>query len=300
MMSDVNAEGYVPPSGDDAGAGGDHLQAPDPFIAEAREQGWVPLEEYRGDPSDWRDAETFARRGREINPILRKQLAKKDAEISRLHAEMTEQGATVKEIRTYLKKVEDNAMKNALAQLKQQKRDALAQGDFVAAEDIGDQMEDLKNSPSSIPEERKTATVPEGQIHPDVKVWMENNPWFSDKNPELVEYANGAALSLQNANQQKPESQRLSPKEILDAVSVKVKKVFPKHFDGEAPPAMFESGSGTGGSSFVAPKGKGFSSLPKEAQQQFDRFFKQGFFVDIATGKKLEKAAAQAEYFNNY
>lgn len=285
------------------GEGGEHVEqtgAPDPFITEARDQGWVPLEEYRGDPADWRDAETFARRGREINPILRKQLAKKDAEIARLHTEMTEQGATVKEIRTYLKKVEDNAMKNAMAQLKQAKRDALAGGDFVAAEDFGDQIDDLKNSPSSIPEERTPKTVPEGTIHPDVKQWMSDNPWFTEKNQEMVDYANGAALSLQDANQKKPEAQRLAPKELLDEVSKRVQKMFPDKFT--APAGMFESGNtGAGGGNFEPKKaGKGFSSLPKEAQQQFDRFFKQGFFVEPSTGKKLDKAAAQAEYFSNY
>lgn len=282
----------------------EHIEtgAPDPFIAEARDQGWVPLDEYRGDPADWRDAETFARRGREINPILRKQLAKKDAEIARLHTEMTEQGATVKEIRVYLKKVEDNAMKNAMAQLKQAKRDALAGGDFVAAEDYSDQIDDLKNSPSSIPEERAPAAPPANEIHPDVRVWMAENPWFSEKNPEMVEYANGAALSLQNANQQKPESERLAPKALLDVVSTKVRKMFPKQFSEDPPAGMFESGNtgAGGGSGFPTKSAKGFSSLPKDAQQQFDRFFKQGFFVDITSGKKLDKAAAQAEYFKNY
>lgn len=288
------------------GEGGEHIDpqsgGDEALLSEAREQGWVPLAEWRGDAEEWSDAETFVRRGKQINPILRKTLARKDQEITRLKQEMEAQGATVKEIRVYLKKVEDNAMKNAMAQLKQAKRDALAGGDFVAAEDFSDQMEDLKNSPSSIPEERAPAPPPANEIHPDVKTWMAENPWFSEKNPEMVEYANGAALSLQNANQQKPESERLAPKALLDVVSTKVRKMFPKQFSEDPPAGMFESGNtgAGGGSGFGQKSSKGFSSLPKEAQQQFDRFFKQGFFVDITSGKKLDKAAAQAEYFKNY
>ena len=39
---------------------------------EARLFGWVPNEEFRGSEDDWVDAEVFVKRGKEINPILRK------------------------------------------------------------------------------------------------------------------------------------------------------------------------------------------------------------------------------------
>lgn len=39
---------------------------------EARVFGWVPKEDFRGSEDDWVDADTFVKRGKEINPILRK------------------------------------------------------------------------------------------------------------------------------------------------------------------------------------------------------------------------------------
>jgi hypothetical protein len=39
---------------------------------EAESQGWVPKDKFRGNESDWVDADTFVKRGREILPILRK------------------------------------------------------------------------------------------------------------------------------------------------------------------------------------------------------------------------------------
>jgi hypothetical protein len=42
------------------------------IIREAREDGWRPKEEFNGREEDWIDAETFVRRGKEINPLLRK------------------------------------------------------------------------------------------------------------------------------------------------------------------------------------------------------------------------------------
>ena len=280
--------------GADEGGGDDHI------VAEAREQGWVPLAEWRGDEAEWSDAETFVNRGKQINPILRKTLAKKDAEITRLRQEMTEQGATVKEIREYLKKVEDNAMTNALRQLKEQRREALANGDALAAEDLRDQMDELKAAPSSIPEVKAPAKQ-DPTVHPDVQEWMSENPWFDDrKNPELVEYANGAALSIQDREMKKPQAERLTPKQVLAEVAKKTRKVFAKQFEEfESPaPGMVEGGGG-GGSSFTPAKsGKGFNSLPAEVKAQFERFYKAGFYVE--GDKKMDKAKAQAEYFSNY
>lgn len=293
-MADINE--VLGSEGHEEGGGGD-----DATISEAREQGWVPLAEWRGDEAEWSDAETFVRRGKQINPILRKTLARKDAEIARLQAEMTEQGATVKEIREYLKKVEDNAMKNALRQLKEQRREALANGDALAAEDLRDQMDELEKAPSSIPEVKAPAAA-NPAVHPDVSEWMSENPWFDDrKNPEMVEYANGAAMALQDRELKKPQADRLTPKEVLAEVAKKTRKVFAKEFEAmDEPPAGLVEGGGNGGGSFTPAKGsgRGFNSLPESAKQQFERFYKAGYYVD--GGKKMDKAKAQSEYFSNY
>ena len=42
--------------------------APDLFESEARESGWVPKEEFTGDPKTWVDAAEFVRRG----PLFKK------------------------------------------------------------------------------------------------------------------------------------------------------------------------------------------------------------------------------------
>jgi hypothetical protein len=42
------------------------------YESEARQQGWMPQEEFKGDPDRWTDAETFVRRADEVLPILKK------------------------------------------------------------------------------------------------------------------------------------------------------------------------------------------------------------------------------------
>jgi hypothetical protein len=270
------------------------------LLAEAAEQGWVPQDKWQGKPEEWSDAETFVRRGREINPILRKALKKERERTAALEADLRATGATVAELREYLSKVEERATKNALASLKKARSDALAAGDHDSAAQYEEQIDELKDSPSAVP---KATPAPQAQqMHPEVAAWMSRNPWFNDENPELVEYANGATIALMQAKQR--AGQTYTPQEILDQVTAKVKKVFPKAFGGDEPPArMFESGGSSAGSS-GASRGTGgktaFDKLPAEARAQFKRFYNAGYYVDVKTRKPLDEKAAQAEYLKEY
>ena len=42
------------------------------YEAEAKIQGWVPQDEWKGSEAAWSPAEEFIHRGEQINPILRK------------------------------------------------------------------------------------------------------------------------------------------------------------------------------------------------------------------------------------
>lgn len=271
------------------------------ILVEAAEQGWVPQDKWMGKPEEWSDAETFVRRGREINPILRKALKKERERTAALEDELRAQGATVTELREYLSKVEERATKNALASLKKAQRDALEAGDHATAAEYGDQIDELKDAPSAVPK-ATAAPAPQAQIHPEVRDWMARNTWFNDDNPEMVEYANGATIALMQQKQHAGIA--FTPGSLLDEVTVKVRKMFSRQLGGDSPPpSMFESGGSSSGSASPArgtKKASGFDTLPKTVQQQFKRFYDSGYYVDIKSGKKLSLSDAQAEYFKEY
>lgn len=256
-------------------------------ITEALDQGWVPQEKWTGKPDDWTDAETFVRRGREINPILRKSLDREKKERQRLEAELAEMKGTVAELAEYREKLEKTVYERALRDLKAQKAAAMAQGDFETVSQTDEAIDDLKdNAPKPKPKAEPKAE----QIHPEVAAWMERNQWYKPANEDMVDYANGIAIRCRNSGM--PQS------EILDTVTDRVKRRFPEAFTAAAP-AMFDSGgSGAGGAggagSGSRASGKGFSSLPPEAKAQFDRFYKQNFYP------KMKKEEAQAQYFADY
>jgi hypothetical protein len=270
------------------------------LLAEAADLGWCPLEKWQGKPEEWRDAPEFVRRGREIQPILRNALKKERERTAALEERLKAQGATVAELREYLSKVEERATKNAMASLKKAQRDALEAGDHAAAAEYSDQMDELKDSPSAVP--KATAQAQPQQMHPEVASWMHANPWYSEENPEMLEYANGVAATLM----QRRAGTAFTPGDILPEVTAKVQRMFPKHFSrGEEPPAsMFESGGTSTGSARAAGTGtgkrSGFDAIPREAQSQFKRFYEAGYYVELKTGKKLDLAAAKAEYLKEY
>lgn len=265
---------------------------------EARSQGWFPKEQWKGRENDWVDAETFVRRGREILPIVRKALSDERRKNSDLEAKLLAQGATIAEMREYFVKIEEAATKNALASLKQQKRAALEAGDPATADAIDEQMDELKNSKSAVPT-IKEPVAPTGippEVQKKVDAWIEDNPWYNEKNPKLLKYANGVALNL------KQTQPNMSPDKILEQVAAEVQEAFPDFFAAPAA-GMFESGGSQGGASprrQAAGSKKGFGSLPDEAKAQFERFYDMGFYIKPGTKAKMDKKDAQAEYFSKY
>ena len=63
------------------------LNGSDNIETKAREMGWKPLEEFKGNPDNWRDAEVFVERGEEILPIVRKDNEKLRAEVAQTKLE---------------------------------------------------------------------------------------------------------------------------------------------------------------------------------------------------------------------
>jgi hypothetical protein len=285
------------------GEGEGHEEGNHQVEAEARKQGWVPQEEWRGRPDAWTDADTFVRRGEEINPILRKALKEERARTASLEQNLKAQGATVAELRSYLEKVEQNAVKNALATLKQQRKEAVANGDLLQADELAEQIVELRDSPSSLPPKEAAVAQAPAEL-PEVAAWLERNPWCNESYPELVEYSQGAALSLRQKDI--AAGRQSNPAAILEEVAKKTRKAFANHpafaegSDESGGAGMFDGGGSGAGGGGNAPrtKGKGFASLPSDAKAQFKRFYDAGFYKK--GDKNIDLAAAQAEYFKDY
>ena len=253
------------------------------FESEARAQGWVAAEEFRGSESDWVDAETFVRRGKEIMPILRKNNEKLLKELGEARKIAEEARESAKEFREYQKQQFEKKTKDLesqLEQLKQAKRDAITNGDGDRAIAIDDAMDDLKEQRLEAKEDLKAAEekakeVPQFTQDPILNTWMEKNDWFG-KDSRMTGVDNGLGVELRR------ENPSLNGQAFLDKLDSELQEMFPEKFGKKRTPNPMEgSPNGTARPSVSSGK-KTYNNLPPEAKAACDKFVKQGLMTKEA------------------
>jgi hypothetical protein len=245
---------------------------------EARIFGWVPKEEFRGSEDDWVDAEVFVKRGKEINPILRKNNELLMKKLDEKAKEIDSIKASVEEFKKFQK--ESFERKTAeydvqIAQLKSQKREAIAEGNGDLVVDIDDQLDSLKEAQREAKEAAKTKPEPEqpAQVSipddPELQGWLNKNNWFGN-DIEMTELANTLGSSVRK------QFPHLTSRAFLEKLDDKIREYMPNKFLGNKAKgsAVDSSGSvrGTGSSGK-----KSYDNLPDDAKQACDRFIKQGW-----------------------
>ena len=229
-------------------------------LAEAKRQGWVPQSDYNGPEDRWVDADTFVKKGKEINALLRK-----DNEF--LKREVSEMKTTMMEFKKFHADTEKRAYDRAMLDLRDQKKEAINTGDGDKVLQIDDAIDELKQARAI----EKVEVRPSNQPDPTFVQWNEDNPWFG-KDTELTEEANLIGEVI------KRKQPTLIGEAFLDEVTKRVKKAYPEKFTNtnRARPSPVE---GT-----TAPKsnqkgGKGYNDLPPEAKQACQKFEKQGLIT---------------------
>jgi hypothetical protein len=231
---------------------------------EAQQFGWVPKEEFKGDESQWRDADEFLRRGQEINGFLRKDLEKIRGKNTVLERELQAVRQAVSEFKEFHEKTEQRAYDKALAELKAQKKEAIREQDGDTVVEIDDAIDELKASRTTPKPEVKTN---EAVYQQQFVEWSAENPWFS-KDKSLQAASNGYADIV------KAENPTLVGREFLDAVAEKVKEAFPEKFQNTSRerPMAVEGAQSTPRSNSTK---KSYADLPADVKAQCDIFVGQ-------------------------
>jgi hypothetical protein len=225
---------------------------------EARKMGWVPEEDWKGDPEKWRPAEEFVERGKNIVPIMRERLEKLEKElqiVSKLNKEE-------------LKKVRESAYEQAkkeydkqVAELNAKKFEAIQSADV-------DEYQKVEKQISSLPKPEEPKEV-QPVVNPVFEDWNKKNPWYApDLNAPgegdrvLTLFANAVAADV-TAN--KPG---LPPDQFYAEVERMVKAEFPQKFQNQRREQPDLVGTGHKNSQKVK---KSFSDLPDEAKSAYKR-----------------------------
>lgn len=238
---------------------------------EAKELGWVPKDQFRGDPAKWTDAETFVERGHSIMPILKKNNERLLNELSGTRNELNDVKnslAEAKEALDEFKKFNEESSKRAYDQavkdLKDQKRQALREGDADTVMEVDEALETLRDAaPKPLKQiTQSPAPAPVAQDfsnHPEVLAWKEENKDWIDVDPQKTAYAAsiGSYLRAMNPN--------LTGRAFLDKLSEKVRAEFP---DPNSARTSKTDGAPSRGNS---GGGKSYDNLPADAKAACDK-----------------------------
>src|SRR3972149_6385261 len=185
---------------------------------EAKQFGWVPQDDFKGDPEQWRDAATFLQRGKEINGFLRKDLEKIQKTLQQRDHDVQEMRETLNEFREFHNASMVQAKKTVIDELKKEKVIAIEQGDGEKVLELEDKIEQVKEAAATKPAlENKTPNENDKEFYG----WLKENQWYitnQELAPASVEF--GAVAQL--------EDQDLRGRKFLDLVTEKVKEAFPE------------------------------------------------------------------------
>jgi len=219
---------------------------------QAMEQGWVPQDEWEGDPEQWRPAKEFLDRGE-------------------LFKKIEDQNRTIKEFKRALDdlkghhaKTRETEYARAIQALKAQKIAALEDGDAAAVVKLDDQIDLVKDAQSKL---NQAAFEPQEQLNPEFTNWVDKNKWYETSQP-MRAYADALGRDLAYKG--------LSPSEVLKEVERQVRDEFPQKFRNanRDKPGAVESSTNKG------VKGNNDVSLSDDERRVMQRFVRTGVMTE--------------------
>ena len=231
---------------------------PRDWNTEAREMGWKPKDEWHGDPEGFRDAETFVKRGEEINGYIRRDRDHHRERADRAEAERDDRIRRLEEQNTVALKRQSEQHEAALKAISVNQRKAAEEGNLEEFDALVAKR-DAMVPPPEIPQVRHSPN------EDAVKEWAKDNPWFyneSGMRTMAEDIAGKVARSGGDVHAQ------------CAAAEKEVRHRFPEKF--EQPKAAVETAGGT--PSRGKPKAKGVAELPKEGRDAFEKYVRMGVY----------------------
>ncbi len=247
---------------------------------QAREMGWRPKEEFKGDEAKWVDASTFVERGEHVLPIvketnkrLRGELATTNAKLNEVTAALTASQESIKALEKYHQADVKTKVDKARADLKAQLVAAKKAGDVEGEVELTEELTRL-NTAESAAATREDAGATAGEKgavrvnkdytnEPEFIAWKEDNPWFGDDEAKTA-IAQSQSIKLR-MNGDKSVGRAFLDK-VAEATSKEVARLSGRPVSRVEASRGGSGGSGSGGGS------KSFASLPAEAKKACNDF----------------------------
>lgn len=167
----------------------------------AMEMGWKPQSEFDPDSGkEWIPADEFVRR----KPLFDK--------IDKMSRDLRTMQQGMEAFKQHHEAVKKTEYERAMADLKKQRQAAIEEQDAVKAFEVSDKMRELEQS-----QQNASQIQPQQDLFTD---WVAENKWYKT-DVELQEFADALGIMY---------SKKMPPAEVLEKVSVEVRKKFPEKF----------------------------------------------------------------------
>lgn len=238
----------------------------------ARQAGWMPYEEWidsGNNPDDWVGAEAFLVKGEFIQK-LKKQSRK-----------IEEMESVINELAEHNKKVAEQQYKKAYEQLKQEKAEALNEGDTDRVVDIDERMKQAEQQYQQKIAQEQKKQASQSPVNNEFQEWVERpeNQWYTE-DPVLKRQADALADEYV---QQNPNA---SFQDIVKNVESQLQQELPERFgkwknpnkSQQAPAVNPTTNSASTSSGKRSRKKVSSKDLTEEQKQIANKFVRQGVF----------------------
>lgn len=245
------------------------IEVPQPTEIEtkATAMGWRGKGQWTGSDEEFIDAAEFVRR----KPLFDKIESQKNF----YDRKIKDVELTLNQLAQHHSKVKEVEYQRALTDLRHAKREAIKEGNAVAALDITDQMESLyvdrqAEVQQAEIEAQKIAAQKQPAVSQEFLTWVKSNEWYA-KDSEMNSFADGTAAAFIRRAQIAGDI--VSEQDVFAHVSNQVKKAFPEKFENpnRQRPGAVSSGDVNGKGSPKTPK-----TLPAEYEDIARNFEKNG------------------------
>lgn len=245
--------------------------------AEARQTGWVPKEEFRGDPQKWIDAQSYVQKGETFIPLLRKSNSELKNRLGGVEEELQTTRRMLQAATQAIQELKEDSRENTLESAqtrKEQLYDAIAAareaGNVRQELELREQLDDVNQ------EIRQAKTKPAAQPasngedrpwerNPIHQQFMKDNPWFG-----VDQEKTNIALGYMNYLNTNPEMKGMSPQERYNAIDKRIRDLYPSSNPRRSGPSRVEGGRPSGGGGRGTDGGPRFDDLPAAAREQCD------------------------------